>query len=116
MKKNLIIAIGLMLLLPGIGLAQEVFSSSGNTFQTPEATLSFTLGEPVTATFSNSEATLTHGFQQNQRDPNQTDGTAAIQELPALPWPSLLTLGLAMVGLVVRQSLRILHSTPNIKA
>ena len=116
MKKHLIAVIGLMALLLRPGLAQEVFSSSGTTFQNAEATLSFTLGEPVTATFSNSEATLTHGFQQNQRDPNQMNGTAAIQELPALPWPSVLALGFVMVGLVVRQSNQILNNTPNIKA
>jgi len=49
----------------GYGLyAQEIVSASGDYFQGEGASISFTIGEPVTETFSSSEKTLTQGFQQ----------------------------------------------------
>jgi len=43
----------------------EVVATSGGYFTSANAQLSWTLGEPVTETWSNVSSTLTQGFQQN---------------------------------------------------
>lgn len=45
-------------------ISQEVIASSGDYFTNPEASLSWTLGEPVVETFENGNVTLTQGFHQ----------------------------------------------------
>ncbi len=44
--------------------AQEVFSSGGEFIETPTGSLSWTIGEPISETFSDGMAVLTQGFQQ----------------------------------------------------
>lgn len=45
-------------------LTPTVFSTSGSTLENANFSLSYTIGEPVTATLTNSNNTLTQGFQQ----------------------------------------------------
>ncbi len=47
-------------------LEPTVTACAGNYFQGTSATLSWTLGEPVTETFSNGNNILTQGFQQSK--------------------------------------------------
>jgi hypothetical protein len=56
----------LVLAFSSIGFAQEVISSSGNFEQNSNGSLSYTIGEPVTETFSTNNNTLTQGFQQSK--------------------------------------------------
>ncbi len=44
--------------------AQQIVASSGNTFQNGEGSISFTLGEVATDTYSREEKILTQGFHQ----------------------------------------------------
>ena len=48
------------------GIAQEVISSSGSSFENSDARLSWTLGEPVIETFTSDQSVLTQGFQQSK--------------------------------------------------
>ena len=65
--KNLIISL-ITLLVPILINAQsvspEVISSSGDYFEGPNASLSWTLGEIATETFTSGNIILTQGFQQ----------------------------------------------------
>lgn len=44
--------------------AQQVVASSGGLFEGENISLSFTVGEPVTETFTGGNVILTQGFQQ----------------------------------------------------
>jgi hypothetical protein len=46
--------------------AQEIISSSGNYFENSNGSISMTIGEPITETFSNESNILTQGFQQSR--------------------------------------------------
>lgn len=46
--------------------AQRVVSSGGGSFQSTEATMTFTIGETVISSFINPNATMTQGFNQAQ--------------------------------------------------
>lgn len=50
------------------GRSQEVVATSGNYAASAQGSLSWTLGEPVTETFSQATGALTQGFQQNYED------------------------------------------------
>jgi hypothetical protein len=52
------------LFLSGQTLSPDVISSAGNYFETPNASLSWTLGETAAETFTNGNIILTQGFQQ----------------------------------------------------
>jgi hypothetical protein len=58
------------LLLCGSASAQEVISASGTEFIQPSGSITYTLGEPVVETVSNSNSTLTQGFNQPWIDIN----------------------------------------------
>ena len=66
MKKTLI---GLVLITSSISLAQsvtpDVTATAGAHFAIPSIQISWTLGETITQTLSNSSAQLTQGFQQS---------------------------------------------------
>ncbi|MDG1333472.1 MAG: T9SS type A sorting domain-containing protein [Crocinitomicaceae bacterium] len=66
MKK---ILLGLVLFSSSISIAQsispDVTATAGAHFAIPSMQISWTLGEPITQTLSNSSATLTQGFQQS---------------------------------------------------
>jgi hypothetical protein len=66
MKK---ILLGLVLFTSSISTAQsvspEVIATAGAHFAIPSIQISWTLGEPITQTLSNSSAQLTQGFQQS---------------------------------------------------
>lgn len=64
--KTIIIVICLILTigLNAQSLSPVVLASAGGYFASGTVSLSWTLGEPVTETFSNSNIILTHGFQQ----------------------------------------------------
>lgn len=58
--------------------AQEVTAPSGNHFSNNNLQISWTLGEPVTETFSNENNQLTQGFHQSKLT------VTAIEEIPGL--------------------------------
>lgn len=66
MKKMLL---GLALITSSISISQsvtpEVTATAGAHFAIPSIQISWTLGEPITQTLSNSSAQLTQGFQQS---------------------------------------------------
>ncbi|MCF8365211.1 MAG: T9SS type A sorting domain-containing protein [Bacteroidales bacterium] len=65
MKKTaLFCLISFLSIFPFTGHAQQVVASAGGYFEGDNISLSWTLGEPVIETFSNSNITLTQGFQQ----------------------------------------------------
>ncbi len=61
---KLLICIMAFALLSFQANAQQVIASAGGYFQSDNLSLSFTLGEPVTATYQNDEIILIQGFQQ----------------------------------------------------
>lgn len=50
---------------PFTGLTQEVVTTTGDYFETPEVTISWTIGELMTASFETEEVHLTQGQQQS---------------------------------------------------
>lgn len=66
MKK---ILLGLSLIMSSISFAQtvspDVTATAGAHFAIPSIQISWTLGEPITQTFSNASVQLTQGFQQS---------------------------------------------------
>jgi len=67
--------------------AQSLLSSAGDYFQTSKFSLSWSLSEPVTETFSTSNYSFTQGFQQSKLEPvgkiDQKDPlTGAIEVYP----------------------------------
>jgi hypothetical protein len=66
------------MLITSISHSQEVIASSGDYFEAGNIKISWTLGEPVTETFTQAAIILTQGFQQSKIDP------ISIYELPEL--------------------------------
>jgi len=66
MKKPLILSLLIVpwLIVQGQKLTPEVVVSSGEFFQGSSGSLSFSLGECVTETYSNSQGSVAQGFQQ----------------------------------------------------
>lgn len=62
--------IALLLGSPILSSAQEVIGAGGAYHTSGTAGLSYTIGEPVTATVGNASTTLTQGFQQPWADIN----------------------------------------------
>lgn len=50
----------------GVVRSQEVVSASGASFKNASGSLSYTIGEPVIATLTTSDAILTQGFHQTK--------------------------------------------------
>lgn len=54
-----------------IGMSQSiernVLAASGTTFNDSNTSIEFTIGEPITATFTNANSTLTQGFHQGRK-------------------------------------------------
>jgi hypothetical protein len=67
MKKTflVIVSVAFMSYLSGQSINPEVTSSAGGFFQGTNASLSWTIGECVIETFSNTNYILTQGFQQS---------------------------------------------------
>ena len=67
MKKFFLITLCLFFIIKGFtqDLNPEVIATSGEYFSGANGSLSWTIGEPVTETFSGVNAILTQGFQQN---------------------------------------------------
>ncbi len=91
MKKIILIVI--MTLGFNIAYSQSielsVISTSGEYFQGTNATLSWTLGEPVIETYSNGNAILTQGFQQSNYIINSINNlTADAFQINIYPNPS----------------------------
>lgn len=61
--KLLLICFALAILLQPLA-GQQVISSAGSYFENENLSVSFTIGEPVIATFQNNDIILTQGFQQ----------------------------------------------------
>ncbi|MBU0763377.1 MAG: T9SS type A sorting domain-containing protein [Bacteroidetes bacterium] len=60
----LILAICYQISIYAQGISPEVISSGGGEYENAYASISITIGEPVTETVSNGTYTLTQGFQQ----------------------------------------------------
>ena len=67
MKKNVLFILCLFFIVKGFSqdLNPEVIATSGEYFSGANGSLSWTIGEPVSETFSGVNAILTQGFQQN---------------------------------------------------
>jgi hypothetical protein len=84
MKKNILLFVIVFLCFKSIGqsLSPEVIASGGDYFIGSNATLSWTLGEPITETYTAGGNILTQGFQQHNynvtsiNDPNHPDNSA----------------------------------------
>jgi len=99
--------VGLLFLL-GLGTpalyAQQVISNGGSTFQNAQGSLTFTLGEPISATFSQSGTNLTQGFLQPSPPTDRgTQQNTGVYELPLMPPAALLLLAIISMGLLARQ-------------
>jgi hypothetical protein len=85
-------AICILLLLPFIGQAQStelnVFSSSGNHFSNGSVEVSFTIGETVISTESNTNNTLTQGFHQTNWVFMGVENFESTLEISVFPNPS----------------------------
>lgn len=69
MKRFFLWAIGFMLLSSGLAAqtaSPEVLGSAGTHQSTPTAQVSWTIGEPVTETYSSATNNLTQGFHQTK--------------------------------------------------
>ncbi len=88
MKKLLL---GITLFLSTVTIAQsvspEVIASAGAHFAIPTIQMSWTLGEPITQTFSNGSATLTQGFQQSNISLVSVENLDPLIEIRAYPNP-----------------------------
>jgi hypothetical protein len=62
--KNTLIILVFVVLSAWAAKAQQVVATTGGYFESASGTVSFTVGEPVIATFQNNEVILTQGFQQ----------------------------------------------------
>ena len=76
--KKYVILFGLFISLNFTVFAQELISSSGNYFKNSEFSVSWSVGEPITETVSNSSNILTQGFHQSLLN------TSSVYELPNL--------------------------------
>lgn len=65
MKKKKLLTICTLLLGAYYGFAQEVASSGGDYFENSSGSVSLTIGEPISETFSNSQTIATQGVQQS---------------------------------------------------
>lgn len=68
-KQKIFLSLFFILPLAGVkaqSVSPEVVTTSGGYFTSPNAQLSWTLGETVIETWTGISATLTQGFQQNQ--------------------------------------------------
>lgn len=84
--------INLLLLLIFIttsAYAQEVISANGSTASTTQATVSYTIGEPVITTVSDANTTLTQGFHQSKLTITAINGlTQSNFEIKVYPNPT----------------------------
>jgi len=62
--KNTLIILVFVVLSAWAAKAQQVVATTGGYFESASGSVSFTVGEPVIATFQNNEIILTQGFQQ----------------------------------------------------
>ena len=61
---SIVVAVAICANINGQSLTPTVFSTSGSTFENANFSLSYSIGEPVTATVSTNNNILTQGFQQ----------------------------------------------------
>jgi len=83
--------IAVMLVLGGrVCMAQDVVASSGDCFITPNVSLSWTLGEPISETDASSANYLTQGFQQPKTIvvTDVTNPIATLGNVSAFPNPT----------------------------
>ena len=71
------------------GFTQEIISDGGDFFKNSYGSVSFTIGEPISETFTGTTSILTQGFQQNEylsygiNDLSGIDYTVSIAPNPA---------------------------------
>ena len=61
----------------GTSYSQQVIATDGNYVAASQGSLSWTLGEVITETFSNTNGFLTQGFQQKDKDDRDNGKEAA---------------------------------------
>ena len=74
----------------GQSIERTVIATGGDYFQSPTHSLSWTIGEPITETFSNTYMTLTQGFQQSDKITltSVKDPLAAQYDIKVFPNPT----------------------------
>jgi hypothetical protein len=98
MNRILCFIVFMAIIISAKAQVQELVSCAGDFFQTPQISISWSLGEPMTETFTGSDIILTQGFQQGIMDlvgvpdgnlyssfkieayPNPTDGKVFIKK------------------------------------
>lgn len=79
----------LILLSSTVSFGQEVVATDGNFASTAQGSLSWTLGEVVTETFSTVDSYFTQGFQQNYEEILSLDEFGPEGQLTVFPNPFL---------------------------
>jgi hypothetical protein len=77
-----------LLLVPAISKAQQLTGSAGGEFTGTTSIVSFSIGEPVTATAAGGAAVLTQGFQQPWADVSTVVGTSPLPEEGIVVYPN----------------------------
>jgi hypothetical protein len=77
----------LLFFAPLFCYSQEVVSSGGEQFSNAEGSFTFTIGEPVIETISNTSNTLTQGFQQNYEAILSTSSIPQLNGISVYPNP-----------------------------
>ena len=112
MKK---ILLGLVLFTSSISLAQsvspEVMATAGAHFAIPSIQISWTLGEPITQTLTNSSAQLTQGFQQSNISVVGTSDYDFSYSVSAFPNPTIDVVRIVLSDNVSEGSLSIVDPT-----
>jgi hypothetical protein len=71
----------------GTSYSQQVIATDGNYVAASQGSLSWTLGEVITETFSNTNGFLTQGFQQKDKDILQLNDLSLESRIKVYPSP-----------------------------
>ena len=110
MKKTLLIAVGIFSFncMYSQSISPEVYSSSGGYYTGASATLSWTIGEPVIETVSNTNNIITQGFHQtNYEVTSVSDNPDLGFNISVFPNPVSNTLQISISSLVDNSTLKI---------
>ncbi len=94
----------------GQSTSPEVVSSAGASFSNASHQISFTIGEPVIATQSNSGNTLTQGFHQTRLDVISLGEIPLVENIKIYPNPTVESLTIITTGGVGQISLNVFGS------
>ncbi len=96
--------------LSGQSTSPEVVSSAGANFSNATHQISFTIGEPVIATQSNSANTLTQGFHQTKLDVISLREIPLVENIKVYPNPTVESLTIITTGGIGQISLNVFGS------